>query len=296
MALTYNADGRFTIMQITDTHIGDSPLSEASQKTIDLIQAALDKYPVDLVVHTGDITWSEGVKKQLDSLQAFLDCFHDRNIPLITTFGNHDSEGYLTRNKLRAYIQADSKVSHAPKKHVSIADDRESSVLEIYGSDRETVKNVIYLIDSGDYPKINFGTYDWVSFDQVAWFRQVAQDYSDPTMNNLVFLHIPLPEYKEAGKFIIEGHFNEGDHEICSPDLNSGLFTQMVEAGNIWGVFAGHDHDNNFDAKYCDIHCVYGQVSGYDTYGDEDRGIRLIALDENKNTVSTERILAHEFI
>ncbi|EKU93906.1 cyclic 3',5'-adenosine monophosphate phosphodiesterase [Alloiococcus otitis] len=296
MTLSYNSDGSFTIMQITDTHIGDSPLSEASQKTLDLVKTALDRYQVDLVVHTGDITWSEGVNKQLESLQSFLDCFHGQSTPLITTLGNHDSEGAISRDAVRKYIEADAQVNHAPKKQIQVMDSRESCLLEIYGSDQEAVKTVIYVIDSGDYPKIDYGTYDWVSFDQVAWFRQVAQDYPDPAMNNLLFLHIPLPEYKEAGHHIIEGHFNEGDHEICSPDLNSGLFTQLVEAGNIWGVFAGHDHDNNFDGIYCGIHCLYGQVSGYDTYGDEARGVRLITLDENDNTVSTERILADDIL
>ena len=34
--------------------------------------------------------------------------------------------------------------------------------------------------------------------------------------------------------------------EVVLSKINSGLFTAMLEAGDVMGVFAGHDHDNDY--------------------------------------------------
>ena len=97
---------------------------------------------------------------------------------------------------------------------------------------------------------------------------------------DLVFLHIPLPEYKDAwmsGK--VNGRRNE---TISSPMVNTGLFTSMLLNGNIAGVFCGHDHDNDFVADYQGIKLCYGRISGFQCYGELTRGARVIELSDSQ--------------
>lgn len=68
MKLHYRRNGKFKIMQITDTHLGSLPFNECDNNTINLVKKALSTLDVDLVIHTGDIIWSEGGFKILISL------------------------------------------------------------------------------------------------------------------------------------------------------------------------------------------------------------------------------------
>ena len=34
--------------------------------------------------------------------------------------------------------------------------------------------------------------------------------------------------------------------KACAPKLNTGMFAAMKEAGDVMGVFVGHDHDNDY--------------------------------------------------
>lgn len=286
--LKYNEDGLFRIVQFTDTHIGNMPFHKDDYKTFELIDNVLSNIDVDLIVHTGDIIWSEGVKDAHIVFQKTLEKFEVHKRPMAITFGNHDAEDIITRSDLRDIF--DSTLSNRPlKKHVFVQDDRESHVVEIHGSDSQCVKNVLYIIDSGADAPLPIGIYDWNLPEQVEWFRKTAEKYKkhDGVKRNIVFQHIPVPEYWESRKNIINGVNLETDETISSPHINTGLFANMLLNGETWGMFVGHDHENNFDSLYHDIHLVYGNVSGYQTYGSLDRGVRVIELSEKDSSINT---------
>lgn len=93
-----------------------------------------------------------------------------------------------------------------------------------------------------------------------------------------MFLHIPLPEFVEAWE---KGDaIGQKSETICAPELNSGFFAALVESGNVLGVFAGHDHDNDFAAKLHGISLCCGRSLGLDTYGNLPRGARVIELTQ----------------
>ena len=72
------------------------------------------------------------------------------------------------------------------------------------------------------------------------------------------------------------------------PYLNSGLFTQFVEAGDVMGTFAGHDHVNDYIACLYGIALAYGRgTGGATTYGDQIPGARVIVLHEGERTFDT---------
>jgi hypothetical protein len=65
------------------------------------------------------------------------------------------------------------------------------------------------------------------------------------------------------------------------------MFHAMIESGDVMGVFVGHDHDNDYIGQEYGIALAYGRVSGYDAYGDLERGARIIELQEGKRQFDT---------
>lgn len=286
--LSYNEDGIFRIVQFTDTHVGNMPFDEEDHKTFALIEKVLTEVDADLVVHTGDVIWSEGVKDADVVFEKTLDVFNKHSkAPLVVTYGNHDSEEMITRSDLREIYDRVVKLK-PERKHTLIVDDYESFVLEIKGSDG-AVKNVVYIIDSGEDAPLPIGLYDWVKPEQVNWFNEIATDYKkgDQVKRNLVFQHIPVPEYWQGAENILSGVNHETNEAISAPYVNTGLFASMLINQETWGMFVGHDHENNFDSLVHGVHLVYGNVSGYNTYGDLDRGVRIIELNEKTAEIHT---------
>ncbi|OPA73298.1 hypothetical protein BVG16_29275 [Paenibacillus selenitireducens] len=96
---------------------------------------------------------------------------------------------------------------------------------------------------------------------------------------------LPIPEYREAWE---RGEVTGTKHEsVCCPELNSGLFTAIVECGDVIGTFAGHDHENDYVAAWHGIKLAYGRVSGYGGYGNLKRGARVIQLQEGNRVFKT---------
>ncbi|MGY4105282.1 metallophosphoesterase family protein [Ignavigranum ruoffiae] len=296
MELRYRPDGSFRIIQFTDTHIGNMPFHEDDHKTFQLIEAAQKAFDVDLIMHTGDVIWSEGVKDADQVFVQTLEYFDRFKKPMALTFGNHDSEEIITRSDLRQLF-SDTVECVADKHHSYLKDDRESYVLEIKAADSEEVVNALFVLDSGAQAPLDIGIYDWILPEQVDWFRQTSQDYrhEDGVRRHLVFQHIPLPEYWQAAEHIISGLHLETNEAISAPHINTGLFANMVLHGEIWGMFVGHDHDNNFDGLYQDLHLVYGNVSGYQTYGELERGVRLIELNQHDHSIKTYTVTVNDF-
>lgn len=298
MQLKMNKDGKFRIVQFTDTHIGNMPFTKEDQSTFALIDKVAKNIEADLAIHTGDIIWSEGVKNPDLVFQKTLEKLDSLPYPLAITFGNHDSEDNITRSQLR-YIYEEHISKKPEKKHCFSIEDRENYVLEIYDQSKQKIQHAIFILDSGDYPKKltkNIGTYAWLYPEQVEWYRQVSRLYreGDQVKRHLIFQHIPIPEYWQAGENIISGKWNETNEAISAPHINTGMFHAMIENEETWGMFVGHDHENNFDSLYHGIHLVYGCVSGYNTYGEIDRGIRIVELDEETGDIQTYTVFDND--
>lgn len=71
---------------------------------------------------------------------------------------------------------------------------------------------------------------------------------------------------------------------MCCPKINTGLFAAMHLAGNVRGVFAGHDHVNDYEGMLYGVRLCYGRATGYNTYGKDafQRGARVIRLHEEQ--------------
>lgn len=312
MTLRYNPAGKFKILQLTDLHLGEYPRNEQDEKTFAGIKQIVEDTAPDLLIFTGDIVYSmaeHGAPNPNDMFKHFIDEMNTLNVPYVVTFGNHDSEDNTTREELREIYQ---QHVHMPldKKQVSIIEDRENYILELKSAENDEVRQALFVIDSGDYSQTEHSYYAWVLPEQINWFAETAAKYNkyDGVKRHLIFQHIPIPEYWLASQQIVDGAFNEDiqmnlswsddvteepvaeppfKHGVFSPEVNSGLFLQMLMNGETWGMFVGHDHDNSFHGLYKDLHLIYGQSSGYNSYGREPKGGRMIELDENEQRIET---------
>jgi hypothetical protein len=252
---------------------------------------------------------SHGAKNPKESFTNFISFINKFNIPSAITFGNHDTEEKVKREDLRTIYQEHAKYQ-AKKNHVSLIENRENYILELMSSENDRVEQVFYVIDSGDYSNTDYSYYAWILSEQIDWFKKTAEKYknNDQVKRNLIFQHIPIPEYWLASQNILTGNFNENiamnlewtektsdqkieslpfKNGVFSPEINSGFFLQMLLNEEVWGMFVGHDHDNSFDGVYKGIHLVYGQSSGYNSYGFEPKGARMIELDNKEQTIKT---------
>ena len=105
-----------------------------------------------------------------------------------------------------------------------------------------------------------------------------AQKGSAP---GLAYFHIPLPEFASFDSSNFTGVKQEG---ISSASINSGFFTTLVEAGDVKGVFIGHDHLNDFCGELTGIQLCYAGGFGYHAYGKAgwSRRVRVVVASLEK--------------
>lgn len=279
----------FKIVQFTDTHFGNLPHHEDDIRTFNLIDNILTKEKPDLIVHTGDIMWSDGVKDSDKVFQIVMKYFDKYDIPLAITFGNHDSEEGITRSELREIY--DNIITNKPGKIDSfIIDDKENYVIPISENGDDLL--YLYFIDSGADDRLGFGTYEWVLPEQVEWFRKTSAKYkkNDGIKRNIIFQHIPVPEYWQSKENILSGVQEETNEEISAPKINTGLFANMLLNGETWGMIVGHDHENNFDSTLHGIHLAYANSSGYQAYGDVPKGATVIEITKDPFEIKIRNI------
>lgn len=284
-------DGKFRIVQFTDIHFQYN--SYRSDSALVLMKKVIESERPDLIVLTGDIVCSKNTGEAWLKLTKVL---VDAGIPWAVTFGNHDREYELTNKQILETIQALPycvTVDGPP----GVAGTG-NNILEIKAEISDKTEALIYCFDSHSSFRSEeaLGTYEWIDFSQVAWYRDRSRQFTalngGKPLPALAFFHIPLPEYNEiAGRENTYGIYEE---RVCSPDLNSGLYTAMLECGDVMGMFVGHDHDNNFIGCLRRICLAYGYASGRQSYGKIGRGARVIDLYEGERRFDTYILKLYE--
>ncbi len=280
--LEFRKDKTFKIAQFTDLHFDIGSVKSAL--TIETIKKVLETEKPDLAILTGDVVTAHPAK---EGWLALAKVFEDAKTPWAVTLGNHDGEPGITRDQVFELLMTLPYFVGSKGPELSGCG---NYALPVKASDGKSTASVIYCIDSNDYPKDRkVSNYDWIKFDQVAWFRNTSEQFT--TSNNglplpsLAFFHIPLIEYREmAAKGNLVG---ENKEAVSTSDLNSGLFASMVEKMDIMGVFVGHDHNDNFIGIEHNIALAFGEVTGADGYGQLERGSRIIELHEGKFSFDT---------
>lgn len=272
-------NGKFKIAQFTDLHW--TPRSEKCAETEATIRAVLAAEKPDIAILSGDVVTESPAA---EGWEAIVRIFEDTATPFVVTMGNHDAE-HMDKDSIYDFLLASP--CYAGSKGPADIMGKGNCVIPVYGSkDAGRTAALLYCMDSNDYQSNKlYGAYDWIHFDQIAWYRTQSAQYTRANNGKpvpaLVFLHIPLPEYNElTGDGKTFGNAREGG--VASADLNPGMFAAVADMGDVMGIFAGHDHDNDYLGIDKGIALGYGRVTGADAYGELTRGARIIELYEDQ--------------
>eukprot|EP00898_Chlorokybus_atmophyticus_P003577 jgi/Chlat1/421/Chrsp10S01471 len=207
--------------------------------TTQYLAQLLDLERPDLVVFTGDNIFGSDCINHNDSMREFRKPLEDREIPWMIIFGNHDEEyspngnaaeglppTFTTRRQLVA-VDQESKLSltqvrgtrtymhslvlwsacYNRKYGPSFLHGVGTYAYTVNGHSDNKPKHALYLFDSGAYnnsgPSVfgGDGGYDWVHYDQVAWYATTSKRLTKREGRQIpavAFWHIPIPEYETA--------------------------------------------------------------------------------------------------
>lgn len=275
-------EGKLKIVQLTDIHW--DPQSKNCAQTAQTIEAVLALEKPDIAMLTGDVVTE---KPGPEGWKAIIALLEKAQVPFTVMMGNHDAEVMPKKEIYDLLAQSPYFIGEKGPETIHGCG---NYIVPVYGADHKTTKALLYCIDSNDYPESkDYGTYDWIHFDQVAWYRQTSARFTKENGGNplpaLAFFHIALPEYDAIpNNGTMLGEKNEGS---SASKINSGLFASFIEMGDVMGAFVGHDHDNDFIGTHYQIALAYGRVTGTDAYGDLERGMRVIELKENERSFDT---------
>ena len=282
--LRFNEDGEFKIAQFTDMHISidrSEYCNLQADKTFARLSRIARQEKPDFMVFTGDIVTRgdsmKGWQRLLDSLNIY-------KIPFCVTFGNHDPEPGLTREQMSELISASPYSVNLLSPAGQLAD----MDLDVLSSKGNKPALALYCMDSNDYsPNKSWGKYAWFSTDQIQWLRNSCLSKTESNggnvLNSLAFFHICLVEYTAAIDNPRNQRVGRKAENECPGALNTGMFSAMVQAENIMGVFVGHDHDNDYVVVDKGVALGYGRFSGDDTtYNNLRPGVRFIVAQEGQ--------------
>lgn len=293
----FNADGKFKILQLTDTHyVAGNP---KSARALENVCQMLDLEKPDLVIHTGDVIYGKPAEESIREIFAPISA---RKIPFAVTFGNHDEEFGRTRAQMLDIVRS---IPYNINTKIADIHGETNAVITLVSSATDKISRVFYLFDSNAYSKIEgIKGYDHIRFDQIAWYRKKSEAFTrmngGKPIPSFAFFHIPLLEHKRA---IQDDHYSETwgikGELVASANVSSGLFVSMKEMKDVDAIFVGHDHDNDCATLWNGMFFIFGRFSGCDTvYNDlKPNGARVIELMEGEtNFRSWIRLFGGEIV
>ena len=292
-----NGKTTFRITQFTDTHFGENNTKDAESQ---LSFTNLISYETpDLVSLSGDIV--SGYAWDGKTSNFFTNTFDAAIKPIeqsetywAYTLGNHDDEADLNRTQIVNYAQTFnySLTQQGPTTLGGVT----NYVLTVFNDDNVPIANIWYL-DSLDTNCYGVPGYNCVEFSNIEWYKETSINLESKygrKLPGIMYIHIPLPEllmlYNNPS-MTTNGLLQ--DSGVCCWSLNTGLFSVMIERGDITSVWHGHDHNNDFYGNYHGIVLGYGRKTGYGGYGppsNMQRGTRVIEFDcenEDNYNIST---------
>lgn len=310
------------IVQLNDTQDDE----RIDRRTVQLVEAVLDDTRPDLVILNGDnITGGCDTAEQVrQAINNVVKPIEDRGIFWAGNFGNHDEDstaatGVDATDQLGIYRNYDHNLNGPVVKGVR---GNSNTVITVAGSRRRAPAFSVFLLDGGRYAPedidgqdfAGYPTWDWVRTNQIGWYTERSRELerqAGAPVPGLMFVHIPLWEFRfmwwgsvderteasaarGAQRHGIEGERNEDE---CPGPFNSGLFSAVLERGDVTGIFSGHDHVNTYVGNYYGVRLGYAGSAGFGTYGlpgadrNRLRGARVFDVPEDDPAAFTTRMV-----
>ena len=239
------------------------------------------------------------------------------------TFGNHDSENYNYHNRAavaQMYSDPDLEYCLLRSEDGGVFGDCNHTI-----SLQDTnglIRECFIMIDSNSYTEddpLGIGwDYDCIREDQILWYENVIESYSDmnteiyeslpeesrpsdfdafTTVKSMMFMHIPIREVKVAYEDFVNnnrqntentkylgGNDGESDPVVYCSEREEELFETISLLGSTEALFYGHDHLNSFVLEYKGVVLSYGYSIDYLAYfgikgKGYQRGCTMIEID-----------------
>lgn len=310
--LKFRDDGTFRVLMMSD-------LQESARydiRSLRSVEALLDEADPDLVILGGDNCDGHEIKNEND-LKEFLDVFtapfEKRGILWAHVFGNHDHDAHVDISRQQEIYES---YPHCISSHTDESVHGKSNfMLPVLNKDGE-VALAIWCLDTnhcvdeldsllgGDARKkialpnqpIGYGPWGMLYFDQLLWYYNTSRELekvAGKKIPGLLCMHIAPYEYQTARAnpdvCVKDGSYDEN---LDSTPFNSGLFSLLLQRGDIKAISCGHTHMNDFDAEYCGIRLFWDACVGYRCYGvDERRGGRLFVYNEKNPSVVESKMI-----
>ena len=308
-------DKPFKILVTTDLHLCDD--MELINKTLALLARHVEAEKPDLILFTGDVVLTD--HQQVDCIQ-FGRFMEKMGIYWAYVFGNHEAR---TEKEYHKYLMLKNLTSfpHCLSKFGDPSLFGYGNFFINILSSETSIQQSIVMLDSGrntspthnvenDAPA-ELKCYDFLKKGQIEWYKNnilnLEKEYGK--FKSIMMMHIALCEYQEVMELDEnENYVPTGKAEIlyggmyesigCS-EFNSGMFKAIKELGSTQAVVVGHDHINDFCAKYDGVYLVYAQCGGYNTYTmgsnfgwdekDWMQGVTMIDVAEDGEIVFRQR-------
>lgn len=307
--LKFGADGKFTVLQISDPQDDHYPAYDM----VNFVKLAIEQTDPDLIVFTGDIvedsrigdigidgeSLREGVEIDGDYEQTFENVkatcaavfaeAESRGIPFAVCQGNNDYKcGITNEDWLKIYNSYKHNITF-DKSNDSYG--RIDYNLEIKASDSdETVLN-IWMMDTAT---------NGVEWGQTLWYKQesarmTAENGGKP-VPSVVFQHIPVPDiyhlfeecnFWDEGASFVDGKCYRLNHEIANgyhssapaPGTDCVQFKAWTEMGDIMGAYFGHWHTEGYTGIWNGIEL--GMTYGCEFAKPGPYGVRVFTFYED---------------
>jgi len=269
------------ILQITDLHLGNHWVKDL--KVTKRVRQMVFRYKPDMLFVTGDLFTGE--KDRHSYVFPFAADFLDAlELPWLYVFGNHDPEGNVGREPIRAlFNQTDwGIVGFHPAGAGSIKCDYKVD-LKTHQLDQPAWE--VYAFDSGSEPGSRS-----IKSDQIRWFQKKSKPRkkNETIIPAVSIFHIPLLQYQSLwydSTITKTGFLHE---KVCFEEDDGSVYDAFVKQGTIKACFCGHDHDNNYWGVYKGgILLAYGHVTGEACYHRHwPPGGKLIRLPVNGGDIA----------
>ena len=302
----FRSNEDFTVLQLTDLHIGGGILSYKKDKlALRAVASMITEQKPNLVVITGDIAFPlvhySGTGNNKSAHKIVAEMMEALQMYWVPVFGNHDTEIYskFNREKIGDFYESDSYPHCLFKKGERNLDGCGNSLIPIKNDADIIVQSLVFL-DSHAYTDDNkFGLYrkyDCIKENQVKWYKNEMENAIQHNQNivtnmdtehktklqnkyckgnSLVFFHIPIQEYQDAYEDYLNkspdatlfyGQYGEKNHAVHHPVQHDALFETASLLKGHIGFFCGHDHLNNASILYKDIRLTFGYSIDYLVY------------------------------
>lgn len=305
--------------RIPNVEEDNTPLTEEElyEGCFNYITEAVEKAQPDLIILTGDNIHGELDDNGFCMLQL-VSFMESLEIPWAPVFGNHDNESAMG---VTWQCQQFEEADHCLFQRGNITG---NSNYTIGISQGDKLVKVLYMMDSNgcgfgytyspmpSFGEINQGEQikesDGFATDQVEWIEATSLQMTEAlgyTPSKFLAMHINIKEYADAlsakgymkndrlQKFTIDdpaGIDFGSKFELAGGFAASGLW-DVLKAQKFDGVFAGHQHLNNYSVMYEGIRLTQGMKTGYFSYHREGMvGGTLITVENGGTGFSVNHI------